>query len=199
MIAALAIILISAALISYLLWEHRKTPNHPHLPNGSTQADEIITQAEVEAIKIAEEAKLGTAVFTKKYNDQLTANLNQALVEFKSYLDSLKQQSSTNQTQMEQVFKDSVNQMLFKLEQNLAQFLVTSQQKSLESINLELKSARNLIDTYKQEQLQLIDENIIAVLERTLSLVMSKKLTLSDQLDLVYEALEKAKVEKFFA
>ncbi len=41
------------------------------------------------------------------------------------------------------------------------------------------------------------DENIIAMMEQTLSIVLAKKLSLKDQLDLVYEALEKAKVEKF--
>ena len=60
-----------------------------------------------------------------------------------------------------------------------------------------MQAARNLIDTYKRQQLNLIDEHIIAVLERTLSIVLAKKLSLEDQVDLINEALEKAKTEKF--
>ena len=43
----------------------------------------------------------------------------------------------------------------------------------------------------------LLNNNIVAMLEKTLSLVISKKLTLKDQVDLVYEALEEAKIERF--
>lgn len=72
-----------------------------------------------------------------------------------------------------------------------------SQQRSVQSIELELKAARQLIETYKQQQLKVIDENVIAMLEKTLSLVLTKKISLQDQVELVYEALEKAKAEKF--
>jgi hypothetical protein len=54
-----------------------------------------------------------------------------------------------------------------------------------------------LIDTYKVQQMNVIDENIMAMLEKTLSLVLAKNLDLKDQMDLVYESLEKAKAEKF--
>jgi hypothetical protein len=45
--------------------------------------------------------------------------------------------------------------------------------------------------------MNVIDENIMAMLEKTLSLVLAKNLDLKDQMDLVYESLEKAKAEKF--
>jgi len=79
----------------------------------------------------------------------------------------------------------------------LSDFMVQTAQQTTSSIELELKSTRQLIDTYKSEQLKLIDENIVAMMEKTLSIVLAKKLSLKDQLELVYEALEKAKVEKF--
>lgn len=84
-----------------------------------------------------------------------------------------------------------------RLEEKLSDFLIQTEQKTAASIELELKSTRSLIETYKNAQLKLIDENIIAMMEQTLSIVLSKKLSLKDQLDLIYEALEKAKVEKF--
>jgi hypothetical protein len=65
------------------------------------------------------------------------------------------------------------------------------------AVDLELRSARQLIDTYKVQQMNVIDENIMAMLEKTLSLVLAKNLDLKDQMDFVYESLEKAKAEKF--
>lgn len=90
-----------------------------------------------------------------------------------------------------------INQMFERLETKLSDFLIQTSQKTTASIELELKAARELIETYKAQQLKLIDENIIAMMEQTINLVLGKKLSLKDQLDLVYEALEKAKIEKF--
>ncbi len=90
-----------------------------------------------------------------------------------------------------------ISELFDRLEQRLSDFLVSAEQKTTSSIDLELKAARQLIDTYKTSQLKLIDENVIAMMEQTLNLVLGKKLSLKDQLDLVYEALERAKAEKF--
>lgn len=90
-----------------------------------------------------------------------------------------------------------INETFGNLETRLTDFLMQTEQKTTASIELELKATRELIETYKQGQLKLIDENIIAMLEKTLSIVLAKKLSLKDQIDLVYESLEKAKSEKF--
>lgn len=90
-----------------------------------------------------------------------------------------------------------INTLFERLEEKLSQFLIETEQKTTSSIELELNATRQLIETYKAQQLKLIDENIIAMMEQTLNIVLTKKLTLKDQLDLVYEALEKAKTEKF--
>lgn len=90
-----------------------------------------------------------------------------------------------------------INELFSHLEERLSDFLVAAEQKTTSSIELELKAARQLIDTYKEQQIKLIDENVIAMMEQTLNLVLGKKLSMKDQLDLVYEALEKAKAEKF--
>lgn len=90
-----------------------------------------------------------------------------------------------------------IGELFERLEEKLSDFLIQTEQKTASSIELELKAARALIETYKNEQMRIIDENIIAMMEQSLSIVLAKKLSLKDQLDLIYEALEKAKVEKF--
>ncbi len=75
--------------------------------------------------------------------------------------------------------------------------MAKAESQSLESISTELRSARDLIESYKSQQFALVDENIVAVLERTMALVLKQKLSLKDHMDLVYEALGKAKLEKF--
>lgn len=132
-----------------------------------------------------------------KVNDYLKTSVEGLVGRFEQNLKTIQDRSVASQEESEQAMKTRVNDLLIKLEQDLSTFLSSSQQKSLEAVNLEVKSARELIDTYKQEQLKLVDENIVNVLEKTLSLVMRKKLSLQDQVDLVFESLEKAKAEKF--
>jgi len=180
------------------------------MENATKKAEDLISDAETDSLKIATSAKMGTELFESEYNKKLEGVLDKAQLDFskkleesmehyKSLISSLEQTSQETQKETEDAMKTRINAALLSFEQNLSNYLSQAEQKSFESINLELKSARSLIDTYKQQQLELIDENIVAVLERTLSLVLRDKLTLKDQMDLVFEALEKAKIEKFFA
>ncbi len=131
------------------------------------------------------------------YLKELKSNLEKSDKDYVSYLTFLKSDTDAQKNQSQDTIKTQINQIFVKFEENLSQFLMDSQQRSVQSIELELKAARGLIETYKQQQLKVIDENVIAMLEKTLSLVLGKKLSLQDQVELVYEALEKAKAEKF--
>lgn len=113
------------------------------------------------------------------------------------FLSDLQIKSSESEETQRKTIEQTINQMFANLEQRLSDFLTSTEQKTTQSIELELKGARNLIESYKEQQLKLIDENIIAMMEQTLNIVLAKKLTLKDQLELVYEALEKAKLDKF--
>lgn len=172
------------------------------------KAQDILGRAELESVKVVATSRLTTKTLEEKYQTEISsvvtemetsfrAEVGKAQKTFASYLEELKQKSDKAQMDTESLMQQRINQLFDKFEANLAEFLTQTESKATSSIELELKAARNLVDTYKQQQLKLIDENIIAMLEKTLSLVLTKKLTLRDQVDLVYEALEKAKVEKF--
>lgn len=172
------------------------------------KAQDILGRAELESVKVVATSRFTTKALEEKYQTEISSvvtdietsfksEVGKAQKTFASYLEELKQKSDKAQMDTESLMQQRINQLFDKFEANLAEFLTQTETKATSSIELELKAARNLVDTYKQQQLKLIDENIIAMLEKTLSLVLTKKLTLRDQVDLVYEALEKAKVEKF--
>ena len=62
-----------------------------------------------------------------------------------------------------------IGQLFDRLEERLSDFLVSTEQKTTSSIELELKATLQLIDTYKEQQIKLIDENVIAMMEQTLN------------------------------
>lgn len=174
------------------------------LQDSMKKSQDLLNQAEAEGIKVVS----STQSDTKKLEDMYSKDLAEALTQSQNSVDvaqsqvvaffgQLSQRAANFQSSSEQVTRDRINQMFSDLEDKLSEFLMTTEQKTISSIELEIKGARELIESYKQQQLSLIDENIIAMMEQTLNIVLSKKLSLKDQLDLVYEALERAKVEKF--
>ena len=113
------------------------------------------------------------------------------------FMESLQKRSGQFEQASKAATEARINQVFERLENKLSDFLIQTEQKTASSIELELKATRSLIETYKQQQFKLIDENILAMMEQTLNIVLTKKLSLKDQLDLVYEALERAKIDKF--
>lgn len=157
----------------------------------------ILGEAEIEGIKETATIELD---FQKKLTQSLEHSkqtITTAQGSFLQFMADLQTRSSEFEEVQKKAGEQRINQLFDRVENRLSDFLIQTEQKSTASIELELKSTRQLVETYKNQQLKLIDENIIAMMEQTLNIVLAKKLSLTDQLDLVYEALERAKVEKF--
>jgi len=214
----LLLIALSAATLILALFYHDEKTNkenettdaksHSILYRAYRKAQTILGNAELEGIKVVADSKVAARSLEGKYEEELervsqdleknfTQHVTEAEGEFVKFLDELRTRSEQMQLLSQEFTKQKVNEIFERFEQNLTNFLTSTEQKSVSAIELELRAARELINTYKIQQMALVDENIIAMLEKTLSLVLTKKLTLSDQVDLVYEALEKAKSEKF--
>ncbi len=168
------------------------------------KAQAITQTSELESIKIIASAGLDKEKIEKETLQAIhdatyeaKEAVSQAQSVFTDYLQQLSQQATTSSSESEKMIKERINKLFYNFEQNLSTYLTDTQQQSIHAITLEVAAARQLIETYKTEQFRLVDENIVAMLERTLSLVLVKKLTLKEHVDLVYESLEKAKVEKF--
>lgn len=186
--------------------EELKEKGWETLHQSIEKSDDIIAEAELAGIKVAAGSQLETRKFEQAFSQQLATSLNsskqtitQAQASLVQFMQDLQKRSAEFEEAQKQAGQTRINQLFDRVESQLSDFLIQTAEKTTSSIELELKASRQLIETYKAEQLKLIDENIIAMMEQTLSLVLAKKLSLKDQLDLVYEALEKAKVEKFVA
>lgn len=168
------------------------------------KSQQMLGEAELESIKVVSDTKFYTKKAEEKYQTELKNVITQseqaimeAQKELVGFIHKIEEKSESLEQFSKEEAKTSINQIFTKLEERLSNFLVSTEQKTISSIELEIKSARELIENYKNAQLKLIDENIIAMMEQTLNTVLGKKLSLKEQVDLVYEALEKAKVDKF--
>lgn len=168
------------------------------------QSTQLLTAAQAAETEVISQGNYATKKLVSEYKAQLNKlmqtqekSLAEAQDQLIKYMESLQERSAEFEQASKTATENRINQVFERLETRLSDFLIQSEQKTTSSIELELKAARQLIETYKLQQLKLIDENIIAMMEQTLNLVLGKKLSLKDQLELVYESLEKAKVEKF--
>ncbi len=168
------------------------------------KAQAISAQSELDSLKITASTELDKKKIEKEaiqtihdVTFEAKEAVSNAQSVFSDYLSQLSQQATTSSAESEKIVKDRINKLFDQFEQNLSNYLTSTQEQSVRAITLEVQAARQLIETYKTEQFRLVDENIVAMLERTLSLVLTKRLTLKDHIDLVYESLERAKVEKF--
>lgn len=175
-----------------------------NLHESIKKSDELVEEAELEGIKIVAQKKLDSAKQEKEYAQDLKESLSasketliKAQDELLNFMKDLQQRSHEFEEASKNAAQERINQLFDRVENRLADFLIKTEQQTTTAIELELKGTRQFIDTYKNQQLKLIDENIIAMMEQTLNIVLAKKLSLKDQLELIYEALERAKTEKF--
>ncbi|MBI4036680.1 hypothetical protein HY386_02280 [Candidatus Daviesbacteria bacterium] len=187
---------------------NQEQQSYQTLHSAIKKAQAILSSAELSAIKVVSDSKFYKEQFEKDleeklqneftdYLSSLRTRLEKVAEELTNYLKYLRESADVSKNENQELIRTQIAQIFAKFEENLGDFLTQTEQHSVQSIELELKATRNLVETYKQQQLKIIDENIIAMLEKTLALVLSKKLSLKDQVDLIYESLEKAKAEKF--
>ena len=71
--------------------------------------------------------------------------------------------------------------------------------KIQENIEKEFDSVREIIDMYKKKRMDMVDNEIIALIEQTTTLALQKKLTFREHTDLLFAALEEAKSQNIFS
>lgn len=174
------------------------------LHDSIKKSQALLGNSELEGVKVVAQAEYSSKKMEQQYAEKMQEiiqssqnAISSAQSEYLKFIADLQTKSSELEALNQKSAEAKISQMFERLESRLSNFLISTEQQTISSIELEIKSARELVESYKEQQLSLIDENVIAMMEQTLNIVLSKKLSLKDQLDLVYEALEKAKVEKF--
>lgn len=134
-----------------------------------------------------------------QYKQKFEQNSEKAEGEFVQFLADLQVRAQQTDNLIESVKKERIDTLFNTLENRLTTVIDETVTRTLATIQKELEDSHIAVQTYTNKQLSLIDQNAIDLLEKTLSIVLIKKMSLRDQLDLVYEALEKAKLEKFLS
>jgi hypothetical protein len=179
------------------------------------KSQELIYQAETASIKIVSESKAELNQGQTLYSTELKHILQQFEAGIANEMHSVHERVASSQTIQEKFladlstkfsqFQKSTEETLSKdaakategFGEQLTESLRQISDQASTAVEKDLQKEHENVKRFEESQIKLIQENLAAILERTLELVLTKKLTLGDHIDLVNESFEEAKKEKF--
>lgn len=148
--------------------------------NAIKKSQAIVGEAELEAIKETAEARVQTG----KYEDEIINITKQEMVRAgEAFKAELRKQTELIKTMSTEETKRSLEEFRGQLEKNL--------------LDIQNNFAREL-GAYKTQKEKAIDQHGEEIIERAVELYLGKKLSRAEQMQLIFEALEKAKTEHDF-
>lgn len=193
-----------------LLLEQGKLKSNSLLHRAVQQANKILVTAQMKGIHLISKQKMTGSELTKEFqthlaavekalSDQLIRNTEHAEQTYEGFIKGAEKAIKEHVRANEKMLSDKSNEMVSQTSEMLGVFTKELEQKVKADIEQKMAEATNEIEQYKLTRIRVIDERIVDVLEEVLEVVLEKKLTLADQSDLVYKALEQAKREHAFS
>ena len=218
----LSLSVILQVVILYKLWQGRigfahrdvlleegKAKTSSMLHRAIQQANKILITAELKGIQLISKQKLTGNDLTREFNShlstiekalsqQLIRNAEHAEQSYNEFIATAEKTIKDHIVANEKMLGDKSTAMVAQTEALLGEFTRDLEKRVKEDIEKQMKEATGEIEQYKLTRMRVLDERIVDVLEEVLQAVLEKKLTINDQSDLVYKALEQAKKEHAF-
>jgi hypothetical protein len=173
------------------------------------QANVILTDAQKKGVDIlASEEALGQGL-SEEYAKHLASVENAFKEQFDKSADSAEKAYNDFIVQVGHVVNERIDKnekllaqksddMIKQAEAEISIMTQRTQEAVKGEVDKQLQSVKEEIDEYKLRRMKMIDERIIQMLEDVIKVTLEKKLSLVEQSELVYRALEEAKRENAF-
>ena len=191
------------------------------------RSKELIAVAEIEGKKVLVQEKLESAKIEKSYEDKLkelteqtksllneyateaeqNAALTKELLEtyaheaeesLRTLTESLEKSVSGGISENERVIKEESVRISKQMSSTFEALEKRFKEQIDQNLKKEFASAKEMVKSYRKQQLDLVDAYIVSLVERTAAIVFQEKLLLKDHADLALRALEEAKSEGVF-
>lgn len=168
------------------------------------QANRILVSSELRGINIlakqntlgkevADEFKSHIAEMEKSLISEFDHSAATAEKAYAEFLGTLQAAIQERLKHNEQLLIQKTDGMLTATETTVAAFVEDLEKKVKEEVEAQFAAARAEVERYKMHRLRVIDERIVEMLEEIVYVSLAKKLSLVDQSELAYKALEEAK------
>lgn len=209
-ILALAIALIAVLFYFGKIIKKQRFNHEPGLSDTRLKAAKITDEANNKAIDIINKANLSENIASENFNREVKRIASLQIKEFekatsdfmKLYTQVLQDLKSKNIELFQNISKDiEVNTIeeIKNFKESMEKLTVSSEKLVKKKIDTDYEDVEKEIQSYKEEKLQKIDQDIYKLLEKVSSLVLGKAISLSEHEDLIEKALEKAKKEGVFS
>jgi len=179
------------------------------LHSAIKKSQAMVGQAELESLEQRAKSDLEIKKFEEKYQEeiQLTASeVQQAFLSevakasgvFKDYLGELKKTSEDESKALREEMAARVAKVSAAVEEQVKFELKTVEERSVLAMEAEVGAMRTAVEEYRKKRLEQIDRDIVEVVEKVAKEYLRREIPVKNQMELVYESLERAKEEKFF-
>jgi len=173
------------------------------------QANKILVAAELKGLQLISRQKLTgnelsdqfrshLLAIEKALQEQLEHNAQHADVVYNEFIKSAEATIQNHITANQKMLEDKSQTLITRTEGLLTEFTKRLEEKVQGDVDKELLKVAEEIDNYKATRMRIVDERIVDILEEIMRTVIGKKMSLADQSELIYKALEEAKKEHAF-
>ncbi len=179
------------------------------LHKAMDEANRIIVSAELEGIKelskqkfsgkeVSIEFRKHLEMVEKTLQDQSDRIAKHAEGSYTDFIGEIEKNIHRHIEENKKLLEERSNTVVDRAQGLLDKFIGDVEERVKSQVDDALKEARNEISEYKAHRIKVIDERIIDMLEEIIKVALEKKLSLAEQSELVYRALEEAKRENSF-
>lgn len=168
------------------------------------QANKILVSAELKGLQIVSKQKMTGGEMGDKFTEhlntiekaleeQLEHNAAHAEEEYATFIQSAEQSIKDHIQQNQMMLAGKSDMLIQRTESLLTKFTADLEQKVKTDVDKQLAQAAEEVVQYEQHRMRVIDERIVDILEDVVRIILEKKMSLADQSELIYKALEEAK------
>jgi len=195
---------------SDILLRESQAKTHSIIYKAVTQANKILVAAELKGLQLIGKQKMTGDELTQQFDshlaaiekamqDQLERNAEHAEAVYGEFIQSAEAAIGDHINKNQKMLEEKANAMIERTESLLTQFTGDLEAKVKGDVERELAKASEEIEEYKASRMRVVDERIVDILEEVLRVALDKKMSLADQSELIYKALEDAKKEHSFS
>ena len=178
-------------LLSFFLSKKTSAESIEIIEQASESATEIMTQAELSSIEISVQERILLKESLKSFEFQL----NKLRSEIS---DGSKKEGDKGIELFNTGLTSSLDEYQKQLAKSVAGFQDSLSTLHQNQINQTLSETTKEIEEYKKNQLQLFNENILKILEKTILDASSQIISVDQHRDIIFGCFEKAKKEGLF-
>lgn len=178
------------------------------LHSAIKKSQAIVGEAEIESLKNQSTMIKGVQDFEKKYEGELETTAQQvnkellvqsakATEKYKGELESLLKNMAAVTEETKDKFSSNTVLMLTQLGKDLSEKLSQIEAKSIVAAEMEVEAMKKAIAEYRTRRMEKIDTDGVEIVERAVEIVVGKGISVKEQVELINQALDQAKSEKF--